>query len=97
VLRDISEALEAEEAPLATSKPALPPQPLGPPPRAADPQPSEPARLMMQIRGFLFQLAETQTKLRQREAEIDELRTELEAAHNQIDQLQRGSAPRPMN
>jgi uncharacterized protein (TIGR02266 family) len=97
VLRDISEALEADEAPLATSKPALPPQPAGPPPRAAEPQPSEPARLMMQIRGLLFQLAEGQTKLRQREAEIEELRAELDDARKQIDQLQRSSAPRRMN
>jgi uncharacterized protein (TIGR02266 family) len=97
VLRDISEALEAEEAPLSTSKPALPPQPVGPLPRAAEAQPSEPARLMMQIRGLLFQLAEAQTRLRQREAEIEEVRAELDAARKQIDQLQRGSAPRRMN
>ena len=97
VLRDISEALEAEEAPLATSKPALPPQPAGAPPPAAQPQPSEAARLMTQIRGLLFQLADTQGRLRQREAEIEELRAQLEAAHRQIDQLQRGSEPRRMN
>src|SRR5207253_7067671 len=37
ILRDISEALEAEEAPLATSKPALPPQPAAPPPPNTEP------------------------------------------------------------
>ena len=52
---------------------------------------------MMQIRGLLFQLAEAQTRLRQREAEVEELRSELESAHKQIDQLQRGSVPRRMN
>jgi uncharacterized protein (TIGR02266 family) len=97
VLRDISEALEAEDAPLSTSRPALPPQPSGPPARGPEPQPSEPARLMMQIRGLLFQLAEAQTRLRQREAELEELRAELDDARKQIDQLQRGSAPRRMN
>ncbi|HYZ87852.1 MAG TPA: PilZ domain-containing protein [Myxococcales bacterium] len=96
VLRDISEALEAEDAPLSTSKPALPPQPVGPLPRAAEP-PSEAARLMMQIRGLLFQLAEAQTRLRQREAELEEVRAELDDARKQIEQLQRGSAPRRMN
>jgi uncharacterized protein (TIGR02266 family) len=97
ILRDISEALEAEDAPLSTSKPALPPQPSGPPPRAAEVPPSEAARLMMQIRGLLFQLAEAQTRLRQREAEVEELRAELDDALKQIEQLQRGSAPRRMN
>jgi uncharacterized protein (TIGR02266 family) len=97
ILRDISEALEAEEAPLATSKPALPPQPAGPPPPAAQPQPSEAARLMAQIRGLLFQLADAQARLRQREAEIEELRAQLDDARTQLDQLQRGSEPRRMN
>jgi hypothetical protein len=97
ILREISDALEAEEAPLATSKPALPPQPSGPPPPAAQPQPSEAARLMTQIRGLLFQLADTQGRLRQREAEVEELRAQLEDAHRQIEQLQRGSEPRRMN
>jgi len=97
ILRDISQALEAEEAPLSTSKPALPPQPSGPLPRAAEVQPSEAARLMMQIRGLLFQLAEAQTRLRQREAEVEELRAELDDARKQIEQLQRSSAPRRMN
>jgi uncharacterized protein (TIGR02266 family) len=94
VLRDISEALEADEAPLSTAKPALPPQPQGPLPRAAEPQPSEAARLMMQIRGLLFQLAEAQTRLRQRDAEVEELRGELDDARKQIDQLQRTSKHR---
>ena len=97
ILRDISEALEAEEAPLSTSKPALPPQPSAPPSPGAEAQPSEAARLMMQIRGLLFQLAEAQTRLRQREAEVEELRSELDSARKQIDQLQRSSAPRRMN
>ncbi|HWE23387.1 MAG TPA: PilZ domain-containing protein [Myxococcales bacterium] len=97
VLRDINEALEAEEAPLATSKPALPPQPSGSPPHALQSQPSDAARLMMQIRGLLFQLAETQTRLRQREAELEELRRELDSARQQIDQLQGTSIPRRMN
>jgi uncharacterized protein (TIGR02266 family) len=97
ILREISDALEAEEAPLATSKPALPPQPSGPPPPAAQPQPSEAARLMAQIRGLLFQLADAQGRLRQREAEVEELRAQLDDAHRRIEQLQRGSEPRRMN
>ena len=96
ILRDISDALEAEEAPLATAKPALPPQPARPPP-AGQPQPSEAARLITQIRSLLFQLADTQGRLRQREAEIAELRAQLDDARRQIEQLQRGSLPRRMN
>jgi uncharacterized protein (TIGR02266 family) len=97
ILRDISEALEAEQAPLATSRPALPPQPEGPPPPAVQPQPSEAARLMSQIRGLLFQLADAQGRLHQREAEIEDLRAQLDDARRQIDQLQRGSEPRRLN
>jgi uncharacterized protein (TIGR02266 family) len=97
ILRDISEALEADDAPLSTSKPALPPQPSTPPPPGAQAQPSEAARLMMQIRGLLFQLAEAQARLRQREAEVEELRGELDSARKQIDQLEGGSAPQRMN
>ena len=98
ILRDISDALEADEIPLSTSKPALPPQPSAPPARAPEPQPSEAARLMMQIRGLLFQLAESQTRLRQRDTEVEELRAQLDQAREEIEQLQRGSAtPRRMN
>jgi uncharacterized protein (TIGR02266 family) len=94
ILRDISEALEAEEAPLATSKPALPPQPSNPPSPAAEPQPSEAARLMTQIRGLLFQLADAQGRLRQREAEIHDLHAQLDEARTRIEQLQRGPESR---
>jgi uncharacterized protein (TIGR02266 family) len=97
LLRDISEALEAEEAPLATSKPALPPQPAAPPAPNAEPQPSEVSRLMTQIRGLLFQLADVQGRLRQREAEIQDLRAQLDGAREQIEQLQRGAEPRRSN
>jgi uncharacterized protein (TIGR02266 family) len=97
ILRDISEALEAEEAPLATSKPALPPQPAAPPSPSADPQQSEVARLMTQIRGLLFQLADVQSRLRQREGEIQDLRAQLDDAREQIEQLERGAEPRRPN
>jgi uncharacterized protein (TIGR02266 family) len=97
ILRDISEALEAEEAPLATSKPALPPQPAAPPPPNVEPQQSEVSRLMTQIRGLLFQLADVQVRLRQREAEIQDLRAELDDARGQIEQLERGAEPRRPN
>jgi uncharacterized protein (TIGR02266 family) len=97
ILRDISEALEAEEAPLATSKPALPRQPAAPPPPPTEPQPSEAARLMTQVRGLLFQLAEAQARLRQREAEIQDLRAQLDDARDQIEQLERSSQPRRPN
>jgi len=97
ILRDISEALEAEEAPLATSKPALPRQPAGPPPPPTEPQPSEAARLMTQVRGLLFQLADAQARLRQREAEIQDLRAQLDDARHQIEQLERSSQPRRPN
>ncbi|MFL5310160.1 MAG: PilZ domain-containing protein [Myxococcales bacterium] len=97
ILRDISEALEAEEAPLATSKPALPPQPAAPPPPNAEPQQSEVARMMTQIRGLLFQLADVQARLRQREAEIHDLRAQLDDAREQIEQLERGAEPRRPN
>jgi uncharacterized protein (TIGR02266 family) len=97
ILRDISEALEAEEAPLATSKPALPRQPSAPPPPPAEPQPSEAARLMTQVRGLLFQLADAQARLRQREAEIQDLRAQLDDARHQIEQLEGGSQSRRPN
>jgi uncharacterized protein (TIGR02266 family) len=97
ILRDISEALEAEEAPLATSKPALPRQPAAPPPPPTEPQPSEAARLMTQVRGLLFQLADAQARLRQREAEIQDLRAQLDDAREQIEQLERSSQPRRPN
>lgn len=97
ILRDISEALEAEEAPLATSKPALPRQPAVPPPPPTEPQPSEAARLMTQVRGLLFQLADAQARLRQREAEIQDLRAQLDDAREQIEQLERASPSRRPN
>ena len=97
ILRDISEALEAEEAPLATSKPALPPQPAAPPPPNAEPQQSEVARLMTQMRGLLFQLADVQARLRQRDAEVQDLRAQLDDARDQIEQLERGAEPRRPN
>jgi PilZ domain-containing protein len=94
ILRDISEALGTEEAPLATAKPALPPQPAGPLPAAADAQLSEPARLMGQIRGLLFELADAQQRLKQREAEVQDLRAQLDDARAQIEELQ-SAAGRP--
>jgi uncharacterized protein (TIGR02266 family) len=97
ILRDISEALEADEAPLATSKPALPPQPAAPPPPNAEPQQSEASRLMTQIRGLLFQLADVQSRLRQRDAEVQDLRAQLDDARQQIDQLEQGAEPRRPN
>ncbi len=97
ILRDISEALEADEAPLATSKPALPPQPAAPPPPNAEPQQSEAARLMTQIRGLLFQLADVQGRLRQRESEVQDLRAQLDDARVQIEQLEQAAEPRRPN
>jgi len=97
ILRDISEALEADDAPLATSKPALPPQPAAPPPPNAEPQQSEAARLMTQIRGLLFQLADVQGRLRQRESEVQDLRAQLDGAREQIEQLEQAAEPRRPN
>ncbi len=97
ILRDISEALEADEAPLATSKPALPPQPAAPPPPNAEPQQSEAARLMTQIRGLLFQLTDVQGRLRQRESEVQDLRAQLDDAREQIEQLEQAAEPRRPN
>ena len=97
ILRDISEALEADEAPLATSKPALPPQPAAPPPPNAEPQQSEASRLMTQIRGLLFQLADVQGRLRQRESEVQDLRAQLDDAREQIEQLEQAAEPRRPN
>lgn len=97
ILRDISEALEAEEAPLATSKPALPPQPAAPPPPNAEPRQSDAARLMTQVRGLLFQLADVQGRLRQRDAEVKDLRAQLDDAHQQIERLERAKEPRRPN
>ncbi|HYV66928.1 MAG TPA: PilZ domain-containing protein [Myxococcales bacterium] len=97
ILRDISEVLEADEAPLATSKPALPPQPKSPPPPNAEPLPSDAARLMTQVRSLLFQLADAQARLRQREAEILDLRAQLDDARSQIEELEHAVETRSPN
>ena len=48
----------------------------------------EAARLMLQIRGLLFELGEAQARLRTREAELDDLRAQLDDARAQIEELQ---------
>ena len=91
ILRDINEALEADDAPLATSKPALPPQPKAPPSPAAEPPVSEASKMMTQIRGLIYELAEVRALLREREAEILDLRAQLDDARAQIEELERAA------
>jgi len=88
-LRDIGEALEAEDAPLPTSKPALPARPKDPPSPRSEPPDSEAAKMMMQIRGLIYELAEFRALLREREAEIVDLRAQLDDARAQIEELER--------
>jgi uncharacterized protein (TIGR02266 family) len=47
----------------------------------------EAARLMLQIRGLLFELGEAQARLRSREAEIQDLRSQLDDVRKQLDDL----------
>ena len=88
-LRDIGEELEAEDAPLSTSKPALPARPKDPPSPRSEPPDSEAAKMMMQIRGLIYELAEFRALLREREAEIVDLRAQLDDARAQIEELER--------
>jgi chromosome segregation ATPase len=59
-----------------------------PPPAPAE-SAHESARLMLQIRGLLFELGEAQARLRSREAEIQDLRAQLDDARSQIEDLER--------
>ena len=97
ILRDINEALEADDAPLATSKPALPPQPKAPPSPAAEPPVSEASKMMTQIRGLIYELAEVRALLREREAEILDLRAQLDDARSQIEELEQAVETRGPN
>jgi hypothetical protein len=81
--------LESDEAPLATSKPALPPQPKAAPVPAAEPPLSDAAKMMTQIRGLIYELAEVRALLREREAEVLDLRAQLDDARAQIEDLER--------
>jgi hypothetical protein len=55
--------------------------PAAEPPRRPPPAASDVDRLMLQIRGLIFELSEAQQKLSQREAELTALRGELQTAH----------------
>ena len=73
-------ALKAAPSPAPAARaPAAAPQPE--PPRAPPPPPADAgadnARLMLQIRGLVMQLSETQQLLSQRDHEIERLREEL--------------------
>jgi uncharacterized protein (TIGR02266 family) len=89
ILRDIREELEGEDTPLPTSKPALPPRPKAPPSPASEPLVSEAAKMMTQIRGLIYELAEVRALLREREAESLDLRAQLDDARAQIEELER--------
>ena len=45
--------------------------------------------MMMQIRGLIYELAEFRALLREREAEILDLRAQLDDARAQIEELER--------
>jgi hypothetical protein len=68
--------LELEER----SEPPAVEQPAAEPPRRSPPPASDVDRLMLQIRGLIFELSEAQQKLSQRDAELTALRSELETA-----------------
>jgi uncharacterized protein (TIGR02266 family) len=82
--------------PTPTPVPAIarpPPKPLPtpaqvPPVQAPPDANPEAARLMLQIRGLLFELGEAQARLRSREAEIQDLRSQLDQMRRQIEELQ---------
>jgi uncharacterized protein (TIGR02266 family) len=46
------------------------------------------ARLMLQIRGLIFELGEAQARLRSREAEIQDLRSQLDDMRKQLEELE---------
>jgi uncharacterized protein (TIGR02266 family) len=81
--------------PTPTPVPAIarpPPKPLPTPTKLpAQPSPDsnpEAARLMLQIRGLLFELGEVQARLRTREAEIEDLRAQLDRLRRQVADLE---------
>jgi hypothetical protein len=69
------------------------PPPVPPP----GPASNDPARLMLQIRGLLFELGETKERLRSREAEILDLRAQLDDARAQIEELEKGQSASVMS
>jgi hypothetical protein len=80
--------LELEGEPSSAARPSEPPHaapaapaPLAEPPSRPAPAANDVDRLMLQIRGLIFELNEAQQKLSQREAEVAALRSELETAH----------------
>jgi uncharacterized protein (TIGR02266 family) len=85
ILREIHGELELQDAPLATARPALPPQPPEPPSR---PDLPEASKLMTQIRGLIFEMGEMQARLKARDAEILDLRAQLDDARAQIEELE---------
>ena len=85
-------------APVPTPRPV---QAIARPPSSSGPHPASPAevphaphdatpeaaRLMLQIRGLLFELGEAQARLRSREAEIQDLRSQLDDMRKQLEEL----------
>jgi uncharacterized protein (TIGR02266 family) len=75
----------------AIARPPPPPHPASPaevPLHASHEATPEAARLMLQIRGLLFELGEAQARLRSREAEIQDLRSQLDDMRKQLDELE---------
>jgi uncharacterized protein (TIGR02266 family) len=74
----------ARPPPLPASRPASPAEV----PRYGSPEATAEARLMLQIRGLLFELGELQARLRSREAEIQDLRSQLDDTRKQLEELE---------
>jgi uncharacterized protein (TIGR02266 family) len=89
--------IAAEPARPAPSTPPIagaPQQEAPPPPPRPGPAAGEQERLMLQIRGLLFELGETKERLRTREAEILDLRAQLDDARTQIEALEKEAGSR---
>ena len=67
-------------APLERPVPEPPPRPVPIPIHQAQPVAADPARLMLQIKGLLLELDELRNRLRDRDAEVEELRSDLATA-----------------
>jgi uncharacterized protein (TIGR02266 family) len=72
-------------APVTAARPASPGEIHMYQPHEAAP---EAARLMLQIRGLIFELGEAQARLRSREAEIQDLRSQLDDMRKQLEDLE---------
>jgi Tfp pilus assembly protein PilZ len=97
ILRDIGGSLDGDGQPAAalgasSTLPRIAADPVQPDasrpiaaPEGGAPDDSDPARLMLQIRGLVFELSQANERLRMREAELVDLRAQLDRARARLE------------